>query len=114
MLTTVEFTDDSMKFELSDGNFIHIRKEDVTRIITSIVVEGSLKKQVIFCKPEDHGIEKADRLYQVLKSYPDMDIKLKNKYLTQISELLSSNETIYKGAHGEEFILKELEVINNK
>jgi len=94
-----------MAFKLSDGNIILISKEDVHNIAMKIIVEGSLQKNTVFIKEEDLNFKKADRLYNILKEEKDMKIELRNRYLRQIADLLStSSKQLTDLSSGEQFI----------
>lgn len=100
-----------MAFALTDGNTIWISKKDIKNITMEIMAEGSAKKQVYFFRRSDVDKEKAQLLYDILKTQKDMSPKLIEKYLQQISELLSKDdEYVGSSEKGEEVYVNLSEI----
>ncbi len=81
-----------MGWVTKSGETLFIHNEDVKNIAMKIVVEGSLRKCVAIVKEEDNSLKKADMLYSILKQEKDMKPELRNRYLKQISDLLSGKD----------------------
>lgn len=91
-----------MAFQLKDGNFIMISKDDVREIAAKIVVEGSMIGTTVILREKDRSIEKANLLFDILKKEPDMKPELRNRYLKQIGDLLSCTEKVHTDMSGQE------------
>lgn len=92
MLNNIELPKSCMAFKLESGQTLFIHHEDCKRIAMEIITEGLLIDKTIILKEKNTNIERADKLYNVMKSEPDMDKEMKSWYLQQICDLLSSNE----------------------
>lgn len=79
-----------------------IHKDDITYIVHQIIVEGSLNKTCTILREKDNNIEKANILYDILKAEKNMDAVIRNSYLKQIGELLSSSDISYETLEGQE------------
>lgn len=99
----------SMAFKLENGQTLLISKEDVKNIAMQIIVEGSVNKAFVLLSEKDTTLERADRLYKIMREEKDMDADMKNWYLQQISDLLGCNEKRYVGSDGKDYELKNKE-----
>lgn len=84
-----------MAFKLKDGNIILIDKEDIKEIGRLIIIERLVDKSTIVLKEKSLGIEKANMLYNILKTEKDMKPEMRNRYLKQIGDFLMSDEKGY-------------------
>lgn len=96
-----------MAFQLKDGNILLIDKEDINEIATKIIVEGSLNKTCVILRESNKNMEKANMLFNILKSEKNIDDSIRNDYLKRIGELLSSNDKSYEDLEGNAVIIKE-------
>lgn len=97
-----ELPESCMAFVLKTGETLLVHKEDVAHIAQMIIVEGSLKKTCTLIRESDKSIEKANMLYNILKAERDMSLEIRNAYLKQIGELLSSSDIKYHDMEGNE------------
>lgn len=97
-----------MAFKLEDGHVILISKEDIQEIAMKIIVEGSLNKMCVFVSEKDMSIEKANILYNILRTEKDIKPSIRDKYLSQIGMLLSTRDIKYTDFDG-----AEVEIVNS-
>lgn len=101
-----------MAFQLKDGNILLISKEDINEIAVKIIVEASLRSDgVAIVVEKDRSLEKADRLYNILKSEKDMKPELRNRYLKQIADTLAGKDVAYFNIKGEEVDIRKKEEV---
>lgn len=97
----------AMAFELKDGNIILINHEDIQEIAYKIIVEASLMKTCTILKESDKSIEKANLLYEILKTEKNISPETRDEYLKQISFLLTKSQKVITDINSG----KEVEVI---
>lgn len=101
----------SMAFQLKDGNILLIDKEDIKDITMKIVMEGAIQKTCVILREKDQSIEKANMLYNILKNEKNISQELREKYLLQIGELLSTSQKSYIGMDGNEYTVANPEKV---
>lgn len=84
-----------LAFQLKDGNIIWISKEDCNEIANKIIIENLVKTDTVVLMEKDNGIQKANVLIQLLKDEKDMSKEQRSKYLKQIGEFLTGENSTY-------------------
>lgn len=107
MSINTELPQHYMAFKLNSGEILLIGKEDVKHIAQMIIIEGSLNKTCTVLRESDNNIEKANMLYEIIKAEKNMDAEIRNIYLKQIGELLSTKAPVLKNLEGKEVIINQ-------
>ncbi len=92
VLFPITLKEASMAFELKDGTFLHIHKDDVQKIATEILIEAITdmgNPNINIVKRYDTNIDRVNKIQEILKTNDDISPESRDLFHKEMLKLIS-------------------------